>query len=117
MSLQESSNTDKLNEINFGIVSKKGKRAKIKDADMFNGAVNCLKEERAETIEKLYRKFINAFTDKEEGGLGQTVHMEYMANKGNLVEPLVKRLKSEGFIVDLFTSKGRKIVTVDLAMQ
>ncbi len=95
----------------------KTKKKRKKDADEFGFAISCLKEERAEIIENLYKKFITAFKDKEDGGKGDTVHMEYMANKGNLTEPLTKRLKDEGFTVDVFTSRGRKIVTVDLGAQ
>lgn len=96
-------------------VKKKKKRAK--DSDKFGYAIICLKEDRASAVEELYKRYINAFTDKEDGGLGESCHLEYMANKGNLVEPLVKRLKDEGFIPDVFTSRGRKIVAVDLQLQ
>lgn len=95
----------------------KTKKKRKRDADEFGFAISCLKEERAEIIENLYKRFITAFKDKEDGGKGDTVHMEYMANKGNLTEPLTKRLKDEGFTVDVFTSRGRKIVTVDLGAQ
>lgn len=106
--------TDK-NEVD--LTPKKISRKIPKGSVQFRGAIEGAKQERASEITKLYENYINAFKDVEDGGLGKTVHMEYLADRGNLVIALEKRLKDEGFKVDLFTNRGRKIVAVDLSLQ